>query len=258
MQLVRTRLGKDLHAAVTQLVVLRREGILVDTNFADRRLRRQLPTGKAVHVNLSAVRPSRRPSQRRQLALKLIRIIRQCVKVLARQHSGVRIVVRVNAQRDRVCIDVHYLRLLANLQLRIDRRARHRGNLQVHHRVRRKARHRHKQRVAARRDAQTIGSIAGRLSLGPTAMCRRQRNRCPGDQLTIRIGDRAMHLRSIRRNSRRQGRSRRRTSARRLCRRSRASCPSRWYLRRPGQGQQRNPEHQHQRFAQIHQYSSES
>src|SRR5581483_5193046 len=55
MPLICAGLRKHLNPSVTQLVILRREGILVDSYFADRRFRRQLPGGKPVDVKLPAI-----------------------------------------------------------------------------------------------------------------------------------------------------------------------------------------------------------
>src|SRR5208283_1980603 len=49
--LVCSRFGKDLDPSVTELVVLCGEGILVDTNFPDGRLGRELSGGKSVNIN---------------------------------------------------------------------------------------------------------------------------------------------------------------------------------------------------------------
>src|SRR5215831_12406304 len=59
VELAESWLGGDLDAAVAQLVIFRREGILVDADFQDRFLGRKLPAGKAVNINLSAAGPGR-------------------------------------------------------------------------------------------------------------------------------------------------------------------------------------------------------
>src|SRR6202011_3345468 len=94
MQMVRTRLGQYLDAAVTQFVVFRGEGILVDSYFANRRFRRQLSTGKPVYVDLSAVRTGCRSGQRIQLVLQLIGIVRERVQILALDNDRAGVVVR--------------------------------------------------------------------------------------------------------------------------------------------------------------------
>ena len=59
VQLVSAWLGEDFNAAIAELVVFCGKRVLIQADFADRRFRRQLAGGKAVDVNLSAVRSSR-------------------------------------------------------------------------------------------------------------------------------------------------------------------------------------------------------
>ena len=56
VQLVGAGLGEDFNAPVAKLVVLRREGVLVDADFADGRLWRELSAREAVDIDLSAIR----------------------------------------------------------------------------------------------------------------------------------------------------------------------------------------------------------
>ena len=72
MQMVRTRFGQNLNTAVTQFVVFRGEGILVDSYFADGRFRRQLSTRKPVNVDLAAVGARGRSSQSLQVVLQIV------------------------------------------------------------------------------------------------------------------------------------------------------------------------------------------
>src|ERR1700683_4196043 len=67
MVTVGARLGEDFNAAITKLVVFRRERILINANLANRRLGRKLTGSEAVDVELAAVRASRRPGQRLQV-----------------------------------------------------------------------------------------------------------------------------------------------------------------------------------------------
>ncbi len=83
MELVRPRLGKNLDSPIAQLVIFGGEGILVDADFADRRLWRQLPRSKSIDINLSAIRPRRRTGERLQLRRQLVRIVREGIEVLA-------------------------------------------------------------------------------------------------------------------------------------------------------------------------------
>jgi len=64
VQFIRAWLGQNFDASVTQLVELRREGILIDANLANGGLRRKLPARKSINVNLSAVGSRRRTRQR--------------------------------------------------------------------------------------------------------------------------------------------------------------------------------------------------
>src|ERR1019366_7652822 len=66
VQLIRSRLGQYLDAAVAEFVVFGGKWILIDANLADCRLGGQLPAAEAVDVNLAAVRPGRRSCQRSQ------------------------------------------------------------------------------------------------------------------------------------------------------------------------------------------------
>ena len=52
MELVAAGLGEDLDAAEAERIILCREGILVDTNFADGGLGRKAAAGEAVDVDL--------------------------------------------------------------------------------------------------------------------------------------------------------------------------------------------------------------
>jgi len=61
VQLVGSGLGKNFDAPIAQAVELRREGVLIDANLANRRLGRQLPAAEAVDVDLPAVGSCRGP-----------------------------------------------------------------------------------------------------------------------------------------------------------------------------------------------------
>ena len=72
---VRPRLGEDLDPAEAGAIVLRGEGILIDADLADRRLRRKLSAGEAVDIDLSAVWTGRRPGKRGELGRELVRVV---------------------------------------------------------------------------------------------------------------------------------------------------------------------------------------
>jgi hypothetical protein len=67
MELVAARLGENLDSAIAQLVILRREGILIDSYFSDRRLGRNLSAGESVYLDLPAVGASRGSGESLQL-----------------------------------------------------------------------------------------------------------------------------------------------------------------------------------------------
>src|SRR5271170_4496021 len=96
-KLVRTWLGKNLDPSIPDPVELRRERILIDPNLPNRRLRWQLATFKAVDVDLTAIRPGSRSSQRLKLILQLIGIVRQRIEVASVQHNRAPILIRVHA-----------------------------------------------------------------------------------------------------------------------------------------------------------------
>ena len=73
---------KHFNAPVTKFVVLRGKRILVDADFADRRLGRELSASKSVDVNLAAIRAGRRACQRLQFGLQLVGIVRERFEVL--------------------------------------------------------------------------------------------------------------------------------------------------------------------------------
>ncbi len=118
VKLVGTRLGEDLDSSVAELVVLGGERILVDADLADRRLRWKLSGGKTINVNLAAIRSRRRSSQRFQLRLQFIGIVRKRVEVFAFKHDRSRAVFRTHGHRRRFFL--HLDVLLLNLDLQLD------------------------------------------------------------------------------------------------------------------------------------------
>src|SRR5579862_4034195 len=63
VKLVGPRLGEYFDAAVAELVVLRRERILIDADFADGLLRRQLAAAETIDEDLASGRSSRWPGK---------------------------------------------------------------------------------------------------------------------------------------------------------------------------------------------------
>ena len=69
VQLVSARLGEDLDTSVSQLVVLGRKRVLIDTDLADGVFARHLATCKSVNIDLPAARSRRWSGQRLQIGL---------------------------------------------------------------------------------------------------------------------------------------------------------------------------------------------
>ncbi len=98
-------LVKNLDASVAELVVLGREGIAVDADLADGRFRWKLPGGKAVNVNLAAVRSGGGSGERVQFILQFVRIIGERVEVFAFEDETVGVAGGIDADGRRVLID---------------------------------------------------------------------------------------------------------------------------------------------------------
>ena len=111
MQLICARLCKDLDTSITQLIVFRRKRILVQPDFANRSLGRQLPGREPINVHLPATRPSGWPRQRFKFRLQLIRIVRERLQVFPLYHDGARVVRRVHIHLSRSVV-YDYLFLL--------------------------------------------------------------------------------------------------------------------------------------------------
>ena len=121
MKLVGPRLRQDFDPPVTELVVFRRKRILVDANLADGSFRRQLPGREAVDINLSAIRACRRPSQRLQLGLQLIRIIGKRFEILSLHHNRARVIrgIHVHLRRRVRDLDLFLLHLDGQLDIQL-------------------------------------------------------------------------------------------------------------------------------------------
>ena len=91
MEEVRTGLGKDFDATVSQFVVFGRKGILVNADFPNGGFGRESASGETINVNLAAVRTGRGASEGLKLGFQLIRIVGQGLQVFALHdhHSGV-------------------------------------------------------------------------------------------------------------------------------------------------------------------------
>src|ERR1019366_3631042 len=82
MVIIGPRLGENFDAAVTELVIFRREWILINANLANRRFWRKLASRKTVNVELAAVRSRGRPGQRLQVGEQFVGIVGQRVQLL--------------------------------------------------------------------------------------------------------------------------------------------------------------------------------
>lgn len=85
VELVAARFGEDLDAAQAERIILCREGILVDTNFADGRLGRKAAAGEAVDVDLRGM-PAFASSHSEKLFLQVIIAGGEHVEIAAVEH----------------------------------------------------------------------------------------------------------------------------------------------------------------------------
>ena len=97
MPLVRAGLGENLDAPVSQLVILRGEGILIHANFPDGGFRRKLAAGESVNVDFPAIWPGGRARQCLELRRQLVGVIGKRIQVLSFQHQGAGVVLRLDA-----------------------------------------------------------------------------------------------------------------------------------------------------------------
>jgi len=81
-------LGEDLDAAGAERVVLGREGVGVDPNFADRLFRRKLAAAEAIDEDLAAIRTRRWSGQRLQVGRKIIRVVGERLQIVPPKHQG--------------------------------------------------------------------------------------------------------------------------------------------------------------------------
>ena len=91
VKLLRAGLGENFDSSVSELVVLRRKRILINADFANGSLGREGPGGKAVYIDLTAIRTCGRTGKRLKFGLQLIGIVRKSFEILAlhHHHSGV-------------------------------------------------------------------------------------------------------------------------------------------------------------------------
>src|SRR5581483_790086 len=111
--LVGPRFGENFYSAVAQLVVLRGKRILINANFANRRLGGKLAASETINVDLATIRSCRRPSQSLEILLQFVRIIRQGIEILSLEDNRTCIVggARVHARGLVLYIELFVLNL---------------------------------------------------------------------------------------------------------------------------------------------------
>ena len=82
MRLSRTWFGKDFNPSITQPVKLRRKWILIDTDFANRGLWRNMAAAETVYIKLFPVWARRRACQGLQLILQFVGVVGQSLRSL--------------------------------------------------------------------------------------------------------------------------------------------------------------------------------
>ena len=112
---IRARLRENLDSTVTQLVVFRGKGILVNADFANGSLRRELSARKTVNIDLTAVGPGGRAGQRLQVLLQFVRIVGKSVEVLSGKHDGAGIALWSHVDASRIAADLDLFFLHKNL-----------------------------------------------------------------------------------------------------------------------------------------------
>src|ERR1043165_3298746 len=97
----RLRARQDVDAR-RRLIVLGSEWILIDTNLANRILRRQIAAGKSVDEDLPAVWSNRWTSKRLKRGCELVRIVRKRIEIFSANHGLVGVVGGFRTDRARV------------------------------------------------------------------------------------------------------------------------------------------------------------
>src|SRR5262249_32622669 len=94
--LVRSRLGEDLDATITQALVFGGEGILIDAYFADRFLRWKPPAREAVNIDLASVGASAGTGKGLQVGSQIVRVVGEHVEIGAFENQGAGVVRRID------------------------------------------------------------------------------------------------------------------------------------------------------------------
>src|SRR5690348_2041615 len=116
-----SRLRCNVNSAITQAVVFSREGIGIDANLANGGFRGHIAAGEAVNVNLGPARSDRRARKSTNLALQLVRVVRQRIQVIARNSHGAGIAFGRNLQVSGLAANLHLLWLQRNRQMDFER-----------------------------------------------------------------------------------------------------------------------------------------
>ncbi len=120
MPLVSARSREDLDAIPARKLILSRKGIVVDANFADRFLRRDLAVRETIDFDLcvAAGFGIGWSSHRLQRRGECLWIVRERFEIATAQHEGVLIVVRIGADVSIVYGDL--LVFEGHFELRVD------------------------------------------------------------------------------------------------------------------------------------------
>src|SRR5882724_9491150 len=74
-EFVSARLGEDLDAAESELVILRRERVLIEPDLANRFLGRKLASAETIDENGATIRSGRRSGQGLQRLGEIVRVV---------------------------------------------------------------------------------------------------------------------------------------------------------------------------------------
>ncbi len=87
-----SRLGEYFDAAVTEPVILGRERVLVDANFADRILGREFAAAESVDENRATAGAGRWTGERLKVSRQIVRIVGESLQIVAAQDERSRVV----------------------------------------------------------------------------------------------------------------------------------------------------------------------
>ena len=87
---------------------------MIDANFANGLFRGHLSVTESINVDRSAIGPGCRSRQRQQIRLQVLRVVTQCVEVIATNNHGSCIACAISVDRRRVGVSHLYLLLNPN------------------------------------------------------------------------------------------------------------------------------------------------